>query len=294
MTIGSLPRRAAEAAGLPPAAAGSSLPAYLTHGRSELEAECRRRYQAAYLGKQTLLCRVLGKYLLFADTADVGIVPHLCLDGYWETWVTQAVARAVRPGWNCVDVGANHGYYTLLLADGVGLAGTVLACEPNPAVADLLEKTLQVNGFRPRARVIREAVADADGAHATLAVPAGFSMNAAVVADAEGGVPVQTVTLDTLCRPLGRVDFIKIDAEGAEERIWHGMQATLARNPAIIVLLEYNASRYRDPRAFLAAIQSAGFPLRHVDYDAQAKLLTAEQVLRERPTEDWMLWLRRG
>jgi FkbM family methyltransferase len=240
------------------------------------------------------LCRVLGKYLLFADSADEGITPHLCLDGYWESWITQAIVRTVRPGWTCVDVGANHGYYTLLLADAVGPAGSILACEPNPPVADLLERTVRVNGFSQRVRVVREAIADLTGARAALAVPAGLTMNAAVVADPDQGIAVGTVTIDELCWPLDRVDMVKIDVEGAEERVWRGMQETVARSPAIIILLEYNAGRYSDPRAFLTVLQTAGFPLRHVDYDGRIAPVTPAQVLSQRPNEDWMLWLQRA
>jgi FkbM family methyltransferase len=236
---------------------------------------------------------VLGKYLLFADSRDVGIVPHLCLDGYWEAWITQAVVRAVRPGWCCVDVGANHGYYTLLCADAVGPAGRVLACEPNPSLTALLEKTLAVNGFPARATLVREAVADVDGASLHLVIPPGRGMNASLRPSAPEGVPVRTTTLDTLCQGLARVDLVKVDVEGAEEMVWRGMARTVERNPDVTVLLEFNVARYACPAAFLEDIQSRGFPLCHVDYDAEVKPVTAERLQTERLNEDWMLWLRR-
>jgi hypothetical protein len=33
----------------------------------------------------------------------------------------------------CVDVGANYGYYTLLMTGVCGPEGRVVACEPNPS-----------------------------------------------------------------------------------------------------------------------------------------------------------------
>jgi hypothetical protein len=41
---------------------------------------------------------VLGKYLIYADALETGITPDLALEGYWEPWITLALARTVRPG----------------------------------------------------------------------------------------------------------------------------------------------------------------------------------------------------
>ena len=103
-----------------------------------LEAVSREHSRALYLGDQMVLCRVLGKYLMYADSQETGITPHLAMDGYWESWITLALARTVRPGWHCLDVGANHGYYTLVLADGAGPEGRVSPIEPTPRLAELL------------------------------------------------------------------------------------------------------------------------------------------------------------
>ena len=303
MRLPSLMRRAFQGASPPPeqgkarppaARLGSPfLPEHLSLPRTELEAECRRLCQSSYLGDNRVLCRVLGKYLLFGDARDIGIVPHFCLDGFWETWITQAVARVLSPGWCYVDVGANHGYYTLLFADAAGPQGRVFACEPNPEIADLLEQTLSVNGFTERVSVVREAIADSDGDYQALVVPPQRSMNAFLRPSAPDGIPLSTLTLDTLCGSWDRVDLIKIDAEGAEEGIWRGMGETVERNPDVTVLLEFNAARYADPDAFLREIQAHGFPLCYVDYDSHVKPVAPERILTERPTEDWMLWLHR-
>lgn len=264
---------------------------HLTGSRTRFEAECRRRTQNAYLGNGLSICRVLGSFTLFADTSDTVIVPHLLLDGFWEAWVTLAVARALRPGWSCVDVGANHGYYSLLCAAGAGREATLLACEPNPRLATLLEMTLNTNGITG-ARVIRDAIADTDGETLGLTLPEKNTLNARLV-PTEYGHPVRTATLDTLCADLPKVDFVKIDAEGAEDRIWRGMSRTLARCPDITVMLEFNASRVADPAGFLNAIRAAGFPLRAIDDDSQIKPVTAEEMLSRRPVVDWILWLTR-
>jgi FkbM family methyltransferase len=204
----------------------------------------------------------------------------------------------IRTGWNCVDIGANHGYYSLLMADIVGKNGRVLAVEPNPKVSELLALNLEVNGFQKFSAAVQKAVSDADGELLNLVFPKNRALNATITARETGAsdetFAVETATLDVLTKDWARVDFVKIDAEGAEDLIWRGMRETVAKNPQITIVAEFNNRRYQNPRAFLEEIIKAGFNLRHIDYDSQIKNLTLEQCLTERYDEDWMLFLRRG
>jgi FkbM family methyltransferase len=239
---------------------------------------------------------VLAKYLMYADAQETGITPHLCMDGYWESWITLVLARTVRPGWHCLDVGANHGYYTLIMADAVGREGRVVPVEPTPRLADLLRQTLDVNGF-PTVTVVAEAATDTDGQTLQLVVPARRSMNARLSREAgptDEVFEVNSVTVDTLTREWPRVDLIKVDVEGAEEGVWRGMQRTIADNRGLVVILEFNVERYEDPRSFLGLIESAGFRLRYIDIDGEAKDVSVDQLLSRQVGQDWMLYLARG
>jgi FkbM family methyltransferase len=273
----------------------STLPAHLLGDRDLLETVSREHSRALYLGKETVLCRVLGKYLMYADAQETGITPHLAFDGYWESWITLALARTVQPGWHCLDVGANHGYYTLIMADGAGPEGRVVPVEPTPRLADLLRQTLDVNGF-PHVEVVAKAASDSDGKTLQLVVPERRSMNARLVdavAPGEEAVSVESVTIDTLAQDWPRVDLIKIDVEGAEEQVWRGMHETLARNRDLVIALEFNVDRYEDPRRFIGEIEAAGFVLRYIDIDADAKPVGPDELLSRQVGQDWMLYLTR-
>jgi FkbM family methyltransferase len=295
-----LAREPAVSAAAPPSTVdgpgvASTLPAHLLGERSLLETVSREHSRALYLGEQTVLCRVLGKYLVYADAQETGITPHLALDGYWESWITLVLARTVRPGWHCLDVGANHGYYTLVMADAAGPEGRVVPVEPTPRLVELLRQTLDVNGF-PDVDVVAKAASDSDGEALQLVIPARRSMNASLraeVGDSDEAVRVESVTIDSITRDWPRVDLIKIDVEGAEESVWRGMQRTIADHAGIVVLLELNVARYDDPRGFLSVIEEAGFRLRYIDTDADVKDASVEELLRRQVGQDWMLYLAR-
>jgi FkbM family methyltransferase len=275
--------------------AASTLPGHLVGDRSVLETVSREHSRALYLGDQTVLCRVLGKYLVYADAQETGITPHLAMDGYWESWITLVLARTVRPGWHCLDVGANHGYYTLVMADAAGPEGRVVPVEPTPRLVELLRQTLDVNGF-PDVDVVAKAASDSDGDTLQLVIPARRSMNASLraeVGDTDEAVNVESVTIDSITRNWPRVDLIKIDVEGAEESVWQGMQRTIADHPDVVVVLELNVDRYDDPRKFLSAIEEAGFRLRYIDIDAEVKDVSVEELVGRQVGQDWMLYLAR-
>ena len=59
------------------------------------------------------------------QASDLMLGPRLILDGFWEAWVTLAIGRHIQPGFHCVDVGANYGYYSLVMAAAAGATGRV-------------------------------------------------------------------------------------------------------------------------------------------------------------------------
>lgn len=224
-----------------------------TWRRSTLEAAIRRRVQTAYLGNGVVLARVLGHHKMFLRSSDRGFACHVMLDGYWEMWLTQFLAQRLKPGMTAIDVGANFGYYTLLMGEAVGETGQVIAVEPNPEAASLLQESVNLSGHGVRTRLVPQALGASIG-RAWLYAPDGEPKNASLVGqpDLPGGttVEVATVTLDEIALGHPRVDLVKIDAEGGEQGIVAGMQGLIARDRPLIVL-EFNAARYAEPAAFL-------------------------------------------
>ncbi|MGA0602284.1 FkbM family methyltransferase [Caulobacter sp. KR2-114] len=261
--------------------------------RWALERRARALAQPVFLGGSTALCRCLGRYKMFVDTGDVGFGAHMLLDGFWESWLTVFIARRIKPGMMAADVGANHGYYSLLMADLAGPGGRVAAVEPNPRITPLLRRTLELNGFAGRAQVFEAAAGDRDGGTVWLSTPPGEPKNAHVVADPAGHGEVAeapAARLATLLADWPRLDFVKVDVEGAEEAAIDGLWPILERDHPRMVL-EFNRHRCRDPEGLLARLQDLYGALRCVDLDGEAPRVHAAEVLDEARIDDWLLFL---
>jgi FkbM family methyltransferase len=266
--------------------------ALLLTTRDAFQAHCRTRASALYMGRRTVLCRVMGSFLCYLDSDDAAVAPHLAMDGFWEAWNSVALARHVRPGWRVVDVGANHGYFTLLLAALVGPEGRVFALEPNPRLFDLLGRTIRVNGFDDRVALLPYA-ASATSGHAELHVPRGFS--------GDGSLVVRRGADLTACRVEQRrlddvidapVDFLKIDAEGADYDVLDGAVGLLPADQRVAVLLEHFAPFHDRPSERLAHWLEAGFALQYVSDQGDLTPATPEDLAAQ-PARLWDVWLTR-
>lgn len=251
------------------------------------EAEIRGLCRVAYLGDHTALARVLGRYKMFVDTRDVGISSHLMLDGFWEMWVTEAMMRVVRRGSTVIDVGANLGYFSLLLADLTGPEGKMLAFEPNPELAGRARKSIEVNGFSPFSALHECALGAAEGA-ASIQVDVNQPGGGRTIEGA--GIPVRR--LDSFPEAIN-AEFIKIDVEGYEQQVWRGMTGILANGQPLTVFMEFTVGRYADPVGFLGEIMGEGFTLEIVDFVGGVRPTTVSELLSMPHTIDHMLCFRR-
>jgi FkbM family methyltransferase len=92
--------------------------------------------------------------------------------GAYEPEVQAEIRRRLRPGDTAIDVGANAGWHTLLMASRVGAGGRVIAVEPNPSSRERLEHAVAINRL-VNVRVDPRALADRDGTRPFDAPPAG-------------------------------------------------------------------------------------------------------------------------
>lgn len=131
-----------------------------------------------------------------------------------------------------IDIGANTGVYALKAAKHYGRAGTVVAVEPFVEVLSTLAESIAANSLS-NVRLRNLCVGEQTGVR-TLWMnqdkPNSFSITNRF--GEARGVSVLTVSLDDLMEweQLERLDYLKIDAEGAEPEILHGAAETIRRH----------------------------------------------------------------
>jgi FkbM family methyltransferase len=163
-----------------------------------------------------------------------------------------ALSKLVTRGGTAIDVGANQGIFAFALA---GLAGRVIAFEPNPDYARFARWML-----RGRAEVHALALSDRAG-QATFTVPIsdqGMDLHfAGSLKPTHGQFPkyksyqVEVRRLDDF--GFENVRFIKADVEGSEREVLDGARAIIARDRPVI-LLELLSGTHENPGAITAAI----------------------------------------
>jgi FkbM family methyltransferase len=155
-----------------------------------------------------------------------------------ETFTKFVYQRVLRIGDHALDVGANHGDHTRVMAQTVGTEGVVHAFEPNFL---LIPGLCRVG---TNVRVWPLAAADKTGV-TTLYVPEGLDGWSSQRTDLKADLPDRTIHARTAVRlPIdqllgeiipSKVRFIKIDVEKYEAEALTGMKELLSRSRAIVV-----------------------------------------------------------
>ena len=185
----------------------------------------------------------------------------------WEPEVTNAIDQRVRTGMTVVDIGAQSGFYTILLSRLVGSEGKVIAFEPLPANYRLLEENLRLNRIE-NVLVRREAVADHSGTlnfHFPVEEPS-LVAGPILAEDKTGDFDVDCVSLDDfVSKRHVRLDLIKMDVEGAETSVIEGALRTIQEfHPVLIVELHnFDASPRQHPVA--SRLQALGYAIEWLD-----------------------------
>jgi FkbM family methyltransferase len=204
-----------------------------------------------------------------------GGMEELYFLGEYERAVTTAVEAVVRPGDLCIDVGANIGWFSTLMASiacasevRTEFPGHVLCIEPSKHTRTTLEKNVALSPHGNSVTISEFAVGDRGG-FATLCTFPGLPHGHASLSDQGFADPqtesVPVVTLNDLLYSFGpaqnrEVDIVKVDIEGFELFFLQGATSLFhqKRPPILFMEMALGTSKhfgYR-PQALIDFVQS--------------------------------------
>lgn len=182
-----------------------------------------------------------------------------------ELRLAQFMINHLKPGMQVVDVGAHFGYFTLLASHLTEPSGRVLSMEASPTVFSMLQKN---TSYKDQIIAINRAAGANNGKITFFEYPLQFSeYNTTEASIYEGEAWYQDVqvtqhqievcTLKSIlnkyqCTP----NVIKIDVEGAEVKVFQGLQLENLDNKPIIIFEYIKSKPQKGLNAFLKEIES--------------------------------------
>jgi len=183
--------------------------------------------------------------------------------GDYENKELEIVKSYLKPGMTCIDVGANVGVYSVLAAQKVG-DGIVYAFEPVFGIYEVLARnsTLYKN-IRP--------------------FDVGLN-NKAGITYFKGikELDLNVVVGDALLQDVEKVDFIKVDVDGAEPGVVEGLQNLISRSPKLVMMCELSKVHYElagfTELQFFNLVEKLGFQYGRM-FNGQVDLRSCKQLM---------------
>jgi FkbM family methyltransferase len=208
---------------------------------------------------------------------------RIYLEGEYEARNTALVRALLRPSDLAVDIGANHGWFSLAMATSVKPCGHVLAFEPVPPILKDLRRNLALNPQLPI--VVHPCGLGARRGelelHLFAGLPHGHASASTLGRSDYTPYRVRVVPLDEALAGAEPA-LVKLDAEGAELDILRGAEGLLASTPPIW-LMEVNwetsqAFGYQPPDLLQFIAERADYKFLTVDEHRLTPVSTPEHA----------------
>jgi FkbM family methyltransferase len=198
-----------------------------------------REVDDPYFPRLNRYAYALGGRALAVETDETSMLDTFVLRQY--TYERGPAGVRAEPGDLVLDGGGGYGDTALYFASLVGAEGEVIVVEMDPRNRRAIERNLELNPeLASRVRVVDAALWEASGV--SLSYVAGGKTSRLGVEAASDRATTETVTLDELLERIGvdRVDFLKLDVEGAELPVLKGASRTLERLRPKLAIAAYH------------------------------------------------------
>jgi FkbM family methyltransferase len=268
----------------------------------------KRLFGARYYEKQ------IHDYRLVLDLHDPGISTQLMIKGSREPEHRYILQEELKPGMTVFDLGANIGYYSVMMGKIVGREGRVYAVEPFLPNFQLLNMNIKLNGLDAIVESYNLGIAKETGLGKLYVseksnwhtfFPVDFSDQPAWVKKYTrkfmGPVDVQTMSIWDFVQSKRRIALIRMDIEGYEVEVLEGLIPRLAGSDFEAKILlethpEFYHERTHDMQSVLHALFTAGgYTVKYLVSDGHYGNKAGEFFRRQGyPEENIVKLFRRG
>jgi FkbM family methyltransferase len=172
--------------------------------------------------------RRLFGYRISLEVARSNVQRLLWLDGERYIGERELVRGMLAPGMRVVEVGANIGYYLLMVERAVGPGGSITCFEPEPSNLRELRRNVARNSLA-NVEIVEAAAGREEGSVSILE-----GINLHIVEGRPADRVVRLVRLDEAVTTA--VDFLKIDVDGYEGHVLAGARRLLAEHRPTLFL----------------------------------------------------------
>jgi len=197
-----------------------------------------------------LIKRRIGNHIMFLDPKDSGISNDLknMLPNSpdREPCFMKVLREELKEGMTAIDLGANIGYVTLIMAEIVGPRGKVYAIEPNPTSYRILKKNIEANGYNDYVEPFNIGISDKNSQLKFYVSEKTNLCSMSPTKHTTHSIDIKVESLDDFIDDGRRLpNFIKMDIEGHEVEALSGMYRILKRaKPPVKVLIEVHPIYY--------------------------------------------------
>jgi len=209
---------------------------------------------------------------------------RLAFLGLYESGTAGLFKKLLKEGMTFIDLGAHRGYYTLLASKLVGEKGRVFAFEPAPENFTLLSRNLKGMG---NVTLVPKAVSNNSGiARFFLSPDDSVTHSLYEVGDNWQSIEVEVTSLDEFFKDNdSKLDFIKMDIEGAEISALEGMAELIKKNENLKIITEFRPELLETSGAsssgFLKKLTEYGFKLYLINDDKETiEPVTIDDIFR--------------
>jgi FkbM family methyltransferase len=224
---------------------------------------------------------------------DFGVTLEAESTGSYEPLTTSTIESILSEGMTFVDIGAHVGLFSLPALHWVGTTGKVISFEPHPANYVMLLENASRNQLEDRLIAVQSAVSDVHEIVKLHTSTFNTGDHQLFHTGARDSIEVECTTLDHYFPSGTKVDVIKMDVQGAEEKAFRGMKRVLTDNHDIQLIWELSPSQLDNAGSnaseVLHWLADLGFSFSSIDEAKQnLQVRSIEEILQVCPHDSFL------